>query len=124
MNPRIPHHKVVMFHVPQWTQWEWTQWSINYGSLPAMFTLLDSSTNQELFEIYVCNQSSHYVVWCRVPQLSSETEVSIALLCELFFNSLHSSTNQELFEKYLYNQSSHYGRFLLRKGSGHVQPPN
>ena len=29
-------------------------------SLFAMFTLLHSSTNQELFETYVCNQSSHY----------------------------------------------------------------
>ena len=25
-----------------------------------MFTLLYSSTNQELFEKYICNQSSHY----------------------------------------------------------------
>jgi len=43
------------------------------------------------------------------------------------FNSLHSNTNQELFEKCLCNQGSHhenYGRFLLCKGSHHVQPPN
>jgi len=43
------------------------------------------------------------------------------------FNSLHSSLNQELFEKHLCNQGSHYekyGRFPLRKGSIHVQPPN
>jgi len=33
------------------------EWSIYYGFLPAM---LHSSTNQELFEKYVCNQSSHY----------------------------------------------------------------
>ena len=33
----------------------------HYGSLSAMFTLLHSSMNQELFETYVCNyQSSHY----------------------------------------------------------------
>jgi len=51
-----------------------------------MFTPLHSNMNQELFEKYVCNQSTHYteIRWCRVPQLSSETEVSIALLCQLF----------------------------------------
>jgi len=50
-----------------------------------MFTPLHSSANQELFEKYICNQSSHYaeIRWCHVPQLSSETEVSIALLCQL-----------------------------------------
>jgi len=52
-----------------------------------MFTLLHSSMNQELFEKYVCNQSSHYekykLRWCHVPQLSSETEVIVALLFQL-----------------------------------------
>jgi len=35
--------------------------------------------------IHWCNQSSHYKKyrWCSVPQLSSETELSIALLCQL-----------------------------------------
>jgi len=32
----------------------------NWGARPAMFTPLHSSKNQELFEKYVCNQSSHY----------------------------------------------------------------
>jgi len=51
-----------------------------------MFTPLHGSTNQELFEKYACNQSSHYaeIQWYRMPQLSSETEVSITLLCQLF----------------------------------------
>jgi len=43
------------------------------------------------------------------------------------FNLLHSSTNQELFEKHFCNQVSpyeKYGRFPLRKGSHHMQPPN
>ena len=41
--------------------------------------------NQELFEKHVCNQNSHYEKyrWCCVPQLSFETEVSIALLFKL-----------------------------------------
>jgi len=43
-----------------------------------MFTMLHSSTNQELFEKYVCNQSSHYEKYDgAVPQLLSETEVFI-----------------------------------------------
>jgi len=49
MNPRIPHHKVPRLNYI----WEW---SIHYGSLSAMFTLLHSSTNQELFEKYIYNQ--------------------------------------------------------------------
>jgi len=51
-----------------------------------MFTPLHSSTNQELFEKYACNLSSHYaeIRWYRAPQLLSETEVSITLLCQLF----------------------------------------
>jgi len=50
--------------------------------------------------------------WFRAPQLSYETEVSIALL----FNLLHSSINQEVFEKHLCIKSSHYekhGRFFI-----------
>jgi len=42
-----------------------------------MFTPLHSSTNQELFEKYICNQSSHYEKYDGV-QLSSETEISIS----------------------------------------------
>jgi len=58
-----------------------------------------------------------------------EIEVSIAQAPSLsaMFNSLHSSMNQELFEKCICNEGSHhekYGRFLLHKGSHHVQPPN
>ena len=34
--------------------------SINYTSLLAMFNLLRSITNQELFDKHLCNQSSHY----------------------------------------------------------------
>jgi len=51
----------------------------------AMFTLLHSSMNQQLFKKYICNQSSHYEnTRYHVPQLSSETKVSIALLYQLF----------------------------------------
>jgi len=50
-----------------------------------MFTLLHSSTSQELFKKYNCDQSSHYETyrWYRAHQLLSETEVSIAHLCWL-----------------------------------------
>jgi len=37
----------------------WKQ-SIHYATLSAMFNLLHSSTNQELFEKHLCNQSNHY----------------------------------------------------------------
>ena len=47
----------------------------------------------------------------RAPQLSSETEVSIALLSQLCFDLLHSSTNQEVFEKHLCIKSSHYEKY-------------
>jgi len=52
------------------------------------------------------------IQWCRVPHLSSETEVSInCLSLSAMFDSLHSSTNQELFEKHLCNKSSHYEKY-------------
>ena len=69
MNPRILHHYGGNGSVRLNYIWEW---SIHYGSLSAMFTPLHSSTNQELFEKYVCNQSSYYEN--RVLQLLSETE--------------------------------------------------
>ena len=40
--------------------------------------------------------------WCCAPQLSSEIEVSIALLCQLR-STRYISMNQELFEKHLCN---------------------
>ena len=33
---------------------------IHYSSLSAIFNLLHSSTNRELFEKHLCNQNSHY----------------------------------------------------------------
>ena len=46
--------------------------------------MLHSSTNQELFEKRICNQSSHYEKYDGATlQLLSEAEVSIALLCQL-----------------------------------------
>ena len=110
MNPRIPHQNR-RFQAPQ-------LYLILY-----MFTLLHISTNQELFEKYIFNQSSHYentmvprarvIIWnwfglsIHCPSLSA------------VFDSLHSSTNQELFEKCLCNKNHHYekyGRFLVTQG--------
>jgi len=51
MNPCIPHHKVPRASIISESE---------VSTLSAMFTLLHSSTNQELFEKYFCNQSSHY----------------------------------------------------------------
>ena len=52
--------------------------------------------------------------------LSSETEISIALLCQL---TLHSSTNQELFKMHLHNQGSHlkiWTIFIMRRKPSHA----
>jgi len=59
-----------------------------------MFTPLHSSTNQELLEKYVCNQSSHYEKYDHAvqPQLSSGTEVSISLPCQLVTQQYESIT--------------------------------
>ena len=46
--------------VPQLYQLSSEKCSIHYTSLSAMFNPLHSSTNQELFEKHLCNQSSHY----------------------------------------------------------------
>ena len=47
-----------------------------------MFTPLHSSTNQELFEKYVSNQSNHYEKYDIAPR-PSYREVSISLPCQL-----------------------------------------
>jgi len=53
MNPRILHHKVVMVpHALIISESE--------GSLSVMLTPLSSSTNRELIEKYIYNQSSRY----------------------------------------------------------------
>jgi len=66
------------------------------------------------------------ILWSRTPQLSSKTEVSISLNCQLFSYHYTAVRNQELFEKHLCNQgisTMKNGRLLLRKGSHHMQPP-
>jgi len=70
-----------------------------------MFTPLHSSMNQELFEKYACNQSSHYenTMVMRIPVIVWNRSIHCSSV-----NLLHSSTNQELFEKNLCNQGNHY----------------
>ena len=41
-------------------------WSIRCPSLSAIFDSLDSNTNQELFEKYLCNHGSHYEKYGRL----------------------------------------------------------
>ena len=60
------------------------EWSIHYGLLSSPHHM-----NQELLEKYACKVATMKIWWCHVPQLLSETEVSIALVCQLF-NLLHS----------------------------------
>ena len=77
--PRIPHHNVVMIARLNYI-WEW---SIHYRSLFAMFTQLHSSTNQELFEKHVRDQSSHYekygrfLVTQRKPSARATTKLTL-----------------------------------------------
>ena len=56
MDPHIPHHKVEM--IPRISIISDSEVSIMVFS--AMFTLLYSSTNQELFEKYICNHYEKY----------------------------------------------------------------
>ena len=83
-----------------------------------MFTLLYSSTNQELFEKHVRNQSSHcekYDSSARAPVIVCNWSIHCPSL-SVMLDLLHSSRNQEMFEKHLSIKSSHYekyGRFLV-----------
>ena len=38
-------------------------WSIHFASLPAMFNSLHGSSNQKLFEKYLCNLGSYYELY-------------------------------------------------------------
>ena len=95
-----------------------------------MFTPLHSSTNQKLFEKYACNQSSHYEKYdgaTHPMHVSSETEVSIALLCQLCL-TCYTAVQIKNCLKYTsvvkVASMKSMDDFLLRKESHHVQPPN
>ena len=83
MSPRILHHKEVM--VPRGLIISEIEYPLWFFVCYCMFTPLQSSTNLELFEKYVYNQSSHYVKiwWCHAYQLSSDAEVSISSKTEV-----------------------------------------
>ena len=76
MNPDISHHKVVMVSQASICICEW---SIHYCSLSAMFTPLHSRGNQELFNMHVCSQSSHYenYKWCCTPNYHLKLELAM-----------------------------------------------
>ena len=57
MNPRIPHHKVVL--VPRASIYLSVKYPLPF-CVCAMLVLLHSSTNQEVFKKYLCNTSRHY----------------------------------------------------------------
>jgi len=124
MNPCILHHKVV--NVPRTLIYIW-EWSIHYGT---MFTPLNSSTNQELFKKYVCNQSSHYEKygWCCMPWLSSK----LKYLLPFSFSHVRLVTHQQYKSKTVWNYLkvatinilTVVDDFPLHKGSHRLQPPN
>ena len=101
--PRIPHHNVVMRLNYIWER------SIHCRSLFAIFTPLYSSTNQELFEMHVRNQSTRNTI---VPRARpSYWSIHCPSLSAIFY-LLHGSTNQEVFEKHLCIKSSHYKKYV------------
>jgi len=55
-----PTHTASKASRPQVYQLFSEMWSRHYASLPAVFNLLCSNMNQQLFEKNLCNQSSHY----------------------------------------------------------------
>jgi len=93
-----------------------------------MFTPLHSSTDQELFEKHVCNHSSHYEKYDgAAPQLSSEAEVSIALLCQLCLTRYTAVRIKKCSKSTLVIKVAtvkNTDDFSLCKGSHHMQPPN
>jgi len=117
MNPRIPHHKVVMIHMPQLylRVKHPLQFFVSY-ILP-----LHSSTNQELFKKYLCNQRSHYEKY-GCP--SYHLKLKYPLLFSVSFVQLVTQQHKSrTVEKHLCNQGSHYekcGQFPLHKGSHYV----
>jgi len=82
MNPRIPHHKVVMVLRLNYI-WEW---SIHYNSLSATVCsprytavwIKNCSKSMSVIKVATMN-----IQWCCMPQLLSKTEVSISLPCQL-----------------------------------------
>jgi len=73
-----------------------------------MFTPLHSSTNQELFKKYICNQSSQYAKYNGAARPSYRLNWSIQFpSLSAMFNSLHI----KLSEKYLGNQGSCYEKY-------------
>jgi len=101
------------------------QRNIHYGFLSAMFTPLHNSTTVQKV---LCNQSSHYaeIQWCCAPQLSSETETSIAFLCQQFsthYTAVRIKNCLKSTSAIKVATTQKYGWFLLRKGSHHMQPP-
>jgi len=114
MNPRIPHHKVVMV----------VHASIIFESEVFITVLcLLCSPRYAAVRIKNCSKSMSVITVATIKNtMVPHTPVIIwnrSIHCpslSAMFDSLHSSTNQELLETHLHNKSSHYenyGRFLV-----------
>ena len=68
---------------------------VHYGSLSDMFTLLHSSMNQDLFEKYICNQSSCYEKYDGTSypsyHLKLKYPLSFSVSCVQFITQQHES---------------------------------
>jgi len=72
-NTMVPHVPVIVWN-----------WSIHSPSLSAIFDLLHSSANQELFEKHLCNKSSHYEKVQMISHYAKE-----AIMCNHQINAFH-----------------------------------
>jgi len=115
MNPRIPHHKVVMVAR--------TSIIISKSEVSITVLCLLCSTRYTAVQIKNCSKTTSVitVVTMKITMVSHAPVIiwNWSIHCpslSAMFDSLHSSTNQEVFEKHLCNESSHYekyGQFLF-----------
>ena len=100
--------------IPTLVDWNW---SIYYGYLFAMFTLLHSSTNQKLFEKYLCNQNlatkSHYKNTNGALHHSYflKLKYPLILLCQVCSTCYTAVQIKNCFEKNLCYQGSHKEKY-------------
>jgi len=125
MNPRIPHHKVVMVA---------RALIISKSEVSITVLYLLRSPHYTAVQIKNCSKTTSVITVAimkstmvpHAPVIAWNWSIHFPSLSAMF-DLLHSSTNQEVFEKQLCNKSSHYENmddFSLHKGSHHVQPPN
>jgi len=109
MNPRIPHHKVVIVAHAS---------IISESEVSITVLCLLWSTRYTAVQIKNCSKSMSVITGAtmkntmvvRAPHIVWNWSIHCPSLSAMF-DSLHSSTNQELFEKHVCNHRSHYEKY-------------